>query len=128
MTKQERIKGEIILKNWAQSRKKLFDIQREITELKNGLSPFYSENLKDNFEIKKVYHNLVNEMLNEMKKRMLDFKNVETIINNLDDFEKNIIIDRYQKKYSWDKIALENHTSRTNCFNVKNRVIKKILL
>ena len=85
MTKNERDKGEKILKSWANAKYRINQIQNELNLIKD-------------------------------------------VINKLDNFEKNIIIYRYQKNYSWDKIALVNHTSRSNCFNIKNRIIKEILL
>lgn len=127
MKKEERIKGEEILTKWAEARGRILDIQKEINMIKKGINPLLSEELEDDFEIKETYNKLMYEMLSEMKKKMIEYKNVEDIINQLENFERNIIIYRYQKKYSWDKIAMENHISRTNCFNIKNRIIKKII-
>lgn len=127
MTKEERNKGEEILRKWARAKGRLMEIQREIKLIKDKVSPIFIQDSEENEEILKTYKEVLSEMLNEMKKNMLEYKNVEDIINGLEKFERNIIIYRYQKKYSWDRIAMENHISRTNCFNIKNRVIKELI-
>ena len=128
MTKNERDKGEKILKSWANAKYRINQIQNELNLIKDGFNNDFIQDINKNSEIYSIYKELLFEMLSEMKKKMLDFKCVEDVINKLDNCEKNIIIYRDQKNYSWDKIALVNHTSRSNCFNIKNRIIKEILL
>lgn len=127
MNKEERLYGENILKQWAEAKSNIISIQNEINYIKNNTNNLFSNELLNDDEIKQTYNQLIYELLSQMKIKMIKFKYVEDIINNLDNFEKNIIINRYQKKYSWDKIALESHISRTNCFNIKNKIIKKLL-
>lgn len=127
MKKTERIYGEEILKNWANAKGRITDLQREINFLKENTKSVFYDEMQENDEINSVYKEVLFEMLNEMKKRMIQYKKVEAVVNNLEKFEKNIILNRYEKKYSWEKIAMENHISRTNCFNIKNKIIKKLL-
>ncbi len=127
MTKEERNKGEEILRKWARAKERLIELQKDINLIKDGVSPIFIQDTEQNKEMFNIYNELIFEMLNEMKKKMLEYKNVEDIINRLEKFERNIIIYRYQKKYSWERIAMENHISRTNCFNIKNRIIKELI-
>ncbi len=127
MNKQDKIKGENLLKKWAEAKQRIIDIQNEINLLKNNINPLFTEQFESYDEILFIYNKLLKELLFQMQDKMITLQKVEYVIDKLDKFERNIIIFRYQKKYSWERIALENHTSRTNCFNIRNRVIKKII-
>ena len=90
MTKEDRNRGEEILKKWAIAKERLLELQREINLIKDKVSPTFIQDMEKNEEMLKVYNELIFEMLNEMKKRMIEYKNVEDILNRLEKFERNM--------------------------------------
>lgn len=125
---KERKRGEEILKRWGAGKKRLNDIQKEINLIKNDVNHLtYDGFISEHTEIKITYEKVLNEFLNQMHNLMLEFKKVDMVLNQCLETERNVITQRYIKGYSWNRIAMETHTSRTNCFNIKNKVINMLI-
>lgn len=138
MDKENRKKGEKILIEWAEADKKIKKMQSEIIILQNGLKDL--ENFKHKFDKKifnldtndgksfiEIYIETLFEMIEKMKAKISKYSYIENIISELENYKKMVIDLRYKQGYSWEAVSLRCHTSKRNCFNIKNMVIEKIL-
>lgn len=127
MDKTEREKGEKYLKNWGKSISNIEKLQVEINTIRKNndvLEKIYLENKSDIID---CYNSILNEKLLELKKAIKDYKLIENILNDLEDYKRKVIEYRYIYKNSWQAVALKVHISLRYCFYIKNLVIKKIL-
>ncbi len=127
MDKEKRKKGEKYLENWGQGILDMENLQIEINQIRRNNNVFDSIQIKDKKDITDIYNTIVNEKLEKLKALIYEYKFVDDIISNLDDYQKDIIRFRYIYKNSWQTIALKAHISLRQCFNIKNSVINKIL-
>ena len=126
--KKERKYGNEILKKWGAVKKRLNNIQKEINLIKNNHDYLtYAGFISEHAEIKSTYEKVLNELLNQIDNLILEFVKINLVLNQLPEIERKVIYLRYVKKYAWEKIAMETYTSRTNCFNIKNKVIDMLI-
>lgn len=62
-----------------------------------------------------------------MYSQMQEFQKLNSILSQCSSVERNVITQRYVKGYSWVKIAMENYVAKTSCFNIKNKIINKLI-
>ncbi len=127
MDKEKRKKGEKYLKNWGQGILDIENLQTEINKIRKNNNVFDSIQIDNKSDIVNIYNNIINEKLENLKNLIYEYKFVDDIISNLEEYQKDVIRFRYIYKNSWQAIALKVHISLRQCFNVKNLVINKIL-
>ena len=127
MDKSKRQKGEIYLREWAQSFLKIEKLQVEINNINKKNSIFQDIYLDEKTDIENAYKEVLKEKKVQLKKVIKDYMLVDDIVNELEGYKKDIIYLRYIHKNSWQAIALKVHISLRQCFNIKNDVINKIL-
>ncbi len=127
MNKEKRKQGEKYLKNWGQSIIDIERIQNDINKAKRENDVFNNIQIKDKSDIINIYNEVLDEKLKNLKQVICDYKFVDDIITDLEEYQKDIIKYRYIYKNSWQAVALKAHISLRQCFNIKNLVINKIL-
>ena len=127
MNKEKRKQGEKYLKNWGQSIIDIERIQNDINKAKKENDVFNNIQIKDKSDIINIYNEVLDEKLKNLKQVICDYKFVDDIITDLEEYQKDIIKYRYIYKNSWQAVALKAHISLRQCFNIKNLVINKIL-
>ena len=127
MDKEKRKAGENYLKKWGQCILDIENLQREINQIRRNKDVFDTIQMDSKEDIINTYNIVVDEKLLKLKNTIYDYKFVDDIVSNLEDYQKKVIKFRYIYKNSWQTVALKAHISLRQCFNVKNLVIKKIL-
>ena len=128
MDKDQRKRGEYLLKKWGEGKKRIEEIQKEINLLKSNINPLINEKFTENqSEIKVIYEKIMLEHLNQMYSQMQEFKKLNSILSQCSSVERNVITQRYVKGHSWVKIAMENYVAKTSCFNIRNKIINKLI-
>ncbi len=130
MDKKAREKGEMYLKKWASAILEMEEIQTEINLIKKGTMPKKIEEkilLQDKNEIVDCYKIVIDEKREQLKNTIKIYKFIDDIINSLEDYERKVIGNRYFNKKAWQAVAFNSHISLRQCFNIKNKVINKIL-
>lgn len=126
MDRANQEQGECLLKKWAESKKRIEEIQKEINLIKNNINPLIDEKFAES-KIKVMYEKIISEYFNQIYRQMDEFKKLNSMIIQCTSLEKEVIIQRYLKGYSWDKIALENYVSKSTCFNIRKKIINKLI-
>ena len=127
MDREKRKAGENYLKKWGQSILDMENLQREINQIRRNNDVFDTIQMDSKQDIINIYNIIVDEKLLKLKNIMYDYKFIDDIVSNLEDYQKKVIKFRYIYKNSWQTVALKAHISLRQCFNVKNLVINKIL-
>ncbi|WP_317367724.1 hypothetical protein [uncultured Tyzzerella sp.] len=127
MDKEKREKGEKYLKNWGQGILDIQNLQTEINQIRKNNDAFDTIQIENKEDIVNIYSSVINEKLVKLKNLMYEYKIVDDVISNLEDYQKDVIRFRYIYKNSWQSVALKVHISLRQCFNIKNLVINRIL-
>ena len=77
------------------------------------------DTLADLIDLKDQYSNLVDRERREKNKLLAK-------IEEMPEDEQTIMTMRYILDYSWTKISMESHYSRTQCFNIHKRAMGKL--
>ncbi len=127
MNKEERKKGEEYLKKWAQNIKKIQALQEDINKLRKENDVFETIQIENKKDIIETYDNILQEKLEQLKQLIYEYKIVDDVVKDLDEYKKKLVSLRYIKKDSWQSIAMKCHISLRQCFNIKNNIIEQIL-
>lgn len=127
MDKEKRIKGEGYLKRWGQLMYEIENLQKEINNLRKNTKLFEEIDSNDKDDIQKFNDLFINEKMKKLKNFMYEYKEIDSILNQLDNYKKDVIKFRYVHKNSWQMVAMKSHISIRQCFNIKNFVIEQIL-
>lgn len=127
MNKEKRLEGEKYLKNWGRGIIDIENLQAEINKIRKHNSIFENIQLKDKNDIVDIYNKIIDEKLKKLENTVYEYKFIDDIVSDLEEYQKDIIKYRYIYKNSWQAVALKAHISLRQCFNVKNKVINKIL-
>ena len=127
MEKEQRILGEKYLKKWGQGILSIEKIQEEINKIRKEKDIFETVQIENKSDMIEIYNTLIDNKLQNLKHTISNYKFGDDIINDLEDYQKDIIKFRYIYKNSWQSVALKAHISLRQCFNIKNLVIHKIL-
>ena len=115
------------MQKWAKSILKIEKLQEEINNINKKNSIFEDIYLDEKTEIQNAYKEVLEEKKIQLKNTIKDYMLVEDVVNDLEEYKKDIIRFRYIHKNSWQAIALKVHISLRQCFNIKNDVINQIL-
>lgn len=127
MDKSKRKKGEAYLKKWGSSIAEIEKLQIDIHSIRKNNTAFENIDLDNKSDIKECFEIVLSEKLLKLQNIIRDYKFVEDIINDLEQYQRDTIKYRYIHKNSWQATAFKVHISLRQCFNIKNAVIEKIL-
>lgn len=127
MDKEKRRKGEQYLRKWARSILDMEKLQIEINQLREKKATFEDIQMRNKDDINTIYQDVISKRIEKLKETIERYKFVDDVISNLEVHEREIINARYKQKRAWQLIALDVHIRERQCFNIKNRVINKIL-
>lgn len=137
MDKEKRKQGEKYIVCWAEGRKSIEKIQKDINTIKKSIQDgdnlnidginIYDVNYSESKETIDTYIDILEEKELELKNKIRSCKIVDDVINRLEEYQKDVIKFRYIEKNSWEAVSLKSHISVRHCFNIKNFVIENIL-
>lgn len=127
MDKNSRDIGERYLKKWGQGILGLQKIQEEINKIRKEKDLFQTVQIENKSDMIEIYNTVIDNKLENLKNNITNYKFIDDIINDLEEYQKDIIKFRYIHKNSWQAVALKAHISLRQCFNIKNKVIELIL-
>lgn len=127
MDKLSRLQGEQYLKNWANASTQLENLQIELTNIKNQDFSLSGLQKNKNNDIFLLYEQLLLNKYLQINSILKNYYAINSYIQNLDQYKKQIITLRYIDNFTWQAISIKTHTSLRHCFNIKNSVIENIL-
>ncbi len=112
---------EDMLKKWGECNREINYLQTRVNNLKKDFEKSQSKDY-----IQKEYDVVLGDMLKQMRTKLEKYEAIETLLNDMFETEVKVIKLRYIDKKKWEAIAILTFLSRTHCFNIKNKLIKKL--
>ena len=105
--------------------KEYYDTKRKINFLNDKILN-YEKMKSDMEELPEEVLKCEKQLIEEYKNKIKEYVFINTILELDFPDVKKILDDRYLRNKSWQSVAMNNHLSLRQCFNIKNKVLKGI--
>lgn len=105
--------------------KEYYDTKRKINFLNDKILN-YEKKRNNREEVPEEVLKCEKQLMEEYKNKIKQYTFINNIIEADFSNEKKILDDRYLHNKSWQSVAMNNYLSLRQCFNIKNKVLKRI--